>query len=742
MGNIACLKGSSTLKSRRLNESQDKKSVPIKSNYDSLSKSNHTTNQKVNANSNKSSKARSMKFNKNIIATNTKKKQSDSSTDVNLLSRFYKLIPDTVLNGVSFSKSIIDIITQKEPNSIVVASIGQQSLGKSYFLNTHFGTEFKKKEAGDIKKCTIDAEAFQLKNIYLMDYEGIDSNDNSTIREHYNLTLSLAFSDIILMHIMYKNLNEAYIERFAFSYWLAIKSLNKKKQKLPKFVLLLRESSFQNGINDQEINKRLKEYVGNFIGNVNERLNYFNSSIEELIRKDDQITDKDSFIEYNIPNLSDYAFKVFDYYPVYYDTMNFRYVLRKDSKYDTLNPYDVSYFVNYFNEIVKKVEDEMPSINEVEETKELENIEEIGNEVCNYLLNLEDCKKNIKQFFNGGSDKFRFYYDFCLEIELDNNYCCKTIGELITYIQETSKAILLIIEKEVKELEKVNKNLEEISKNITLNHFETIQASLSGIQDNFSKSKILNSLIKDAASNYNKYLGFNVSFNMNKKGWDDYSSLDQIFNENSDYLNYDNENYVVFLLEIILTYNGDDYENLIKNELIKINNVKKFFESLTYYDKVQEFYVENIERFKFRDFFMVIFLILKKRIMKMFKAERLWEENYVSREETQRKRMMINWRLLKSKIMNLIDVLGLNILSDFEQFFLEVQGYFDIYVNLLGAKAEKGYLKTHSFLYLLWCQELLHILQQVWGHTYLWLIKFKFFCMKFCICKIKIFFFI
>ena len=149
------------------------------------------------------------------------------------LTEIYAKFPDRSSDGITFIKHIIEIIMRKAPSSIVVASGGEQSLGKSYFLNQHFGANFEYKLSPDHGKMTIGANIYEIDNMCILDLEGFDSNDNSTERENQNITLSLAFSKIYLLHIPHSKLQSKFIERFSYSYWNAIRHLSKVDSPLP-----------------------------------------------------------------------------------------------------------------------------------------------------------------------------------------------------------------------------------------------------------------------------------------------------------------------------------------------------------------------------------------------------------------------------------------------------------------------------------------------------------------------------
>ena len=227
-----------------------------------------------------------------------------------------------------------------------------------------------------------------------------------------------------------------------------------------------------------------------------------------------------------------------------------------------------------------------------------------------------------------------------------------------------------------------------------IKHLEDTKSNLDTISDIDIKMKILMFLIKDAAFNYNKYLGFDINYDICKLLNSSFESLCDIRTRPFD---SSKENLVVFLLEIITNYSGSDYEDLINNEINKIKDIKKFFESLCYYDKVKEFYGNNFEKFKFKDFYVTIFLLLIYRINIMFDAEIKHKKNDIFIEETKRKLSNLGFDTMQRKIILLINELELGrYLQNFNNFWVKLKQFFKNYIDCIVLRAKYSYLKDKA----------------------------------------------
>ena len=113
-------------------------------------------------------------------------------------------------------------------------------------------------------------------------------------------------------------------------------------------------------------------------------------------------------------------------------------------------------------------------------------------------------------------------------------------------------------------------------------HLTFMYKILSLIFDRYGRMKILLCMILDAAYNYHINLGFIIPSNLiNSKtnSFEDSCKIAYEFNNNN------KVNLVVFVLNIILTYTGKNYDELLNNELNKISEVCSLYKTLCFYDK-------------------------------------------------------------------------------------------------------------------------------------------------------------
>ena len=427
-----------------------------------------------------------------------------------------------------------------------------------------------------------------------------------------------------------------------------------------------------------EINKNeLLKSINKFVDNVNEELKSYNSTIKtEILNakvgknekfKTDQ--EKVQYAEKYPPNLNKYGFKVDFYYLVHFNTMNNEYYLRDEA--GRVKDFDKNHFLNLLQS------------NALEKIKKLR----FGSNPVN--KNHEISENRIFDYFGNSNLYDTFYYDFCLKIEYDYMYEHTTIEEALKYCMSSRKVSNEILQAELKITETFDFIINEQNlKNLRKQHFSSLCKALDYITDEVLKNKNFRSLVKDSAYNYKRYLGFTVSFEIDH--FDILNSRD--FQDISDmYINYTNkneENMVVFILEIILMYRGEDYNNLIQNEFSKLEKIKNYFKSLYYYDLLKEYYINNFESYKFRDFFLLIFSILNSRIKRLLSVDHDKNE-VICLHEYEKTFSEAYWNLMKSKIVKLIELLELNsiefydsskdFLAYFNDFYTLVQQYFTDY---------------------------------------------------------------
>ena len=381
------------------------------------------------------------------------------------LKNIYDRFQSRSLDGVSFCWVVINLILGKKPSSIVIASGGEQSLGKSYFLNQHFGCKFAFKETVDHGKMTMNANSFEVDDLCILDLEGIDSSDNSTDRENQNITLSLAFSDIYMLHIPHNKLQSKIIERFSYSYWHAIKILGKVNKSLPKIFILIRDPSISLTKDDKENFKNIQNSIIKFEAQVNLKLEEYNESIIKYITQDQSFKTMSTELKNNLikrctPNIHRYKFKVAGFHPVFYNSQNQVYINRKNNSYVEFDPRE---FRNKLNPFIKEIE----KANSLKQRNRNEQIlrDSVYDEALSQKMGLNKIIKNELITFFGGEEVSKYFLtDFCIEMELDHNLSYKTFDEY--------KNSLIIMEKYIEvaknnEIDSLKRIKHDTSKNFS-----------------------------------------------------------------------------------------------------------------------------------------------------------------------------------------------------------------------------------------------------------------------------------
>ena len=102
-----------------------------------------------------------------------------------------------------------EILNEINPNLPIIASIGKQSQGKSFFLGRLFKTDIINKHNQYVQQGTKILYHKAFNNFVLLDMEGIESNLGNSERDTLNFSLNFAISDIILLHISQETLENS-----------------------------------------------------------------------------------------------------------------------------------------------------------------------------------------------------------------------------------------------------------------------------------------------------------------------------------------------------------------------------------------------------------------------------------------------------------------------------------------------------------------------------------------------------
>ncbi|OMJ91043.1 hypothetical protein SteCoe_6510 [Stentor coeruleus] len=177
-------------------------------------------------------------------------------------------------NLETFKDDLIDKIT-KSRELPILASIGKQSKGKSFFLG-HFLNDpsLPNKHGKLIQKGTLNLFAKSYLNLgfTLFDMEGLESEENDSKRDSFNFCSVFAISDIIILNISHDDLeNQIFIDTFSFNYWrYCMTSINLKQRKL-YIILCIRDPRWS----DESIKvlDSYKKLVEEFCKTVNLKIN-------------------------------------------------------------------------------------------------------------------------------------------------------------------------------------------------------------------------------------------------------------------------------------------------------------------------------------------------------------------------------------------------------------------------------------------------------------------------------------
>lgn len=135
----------------------------------------------------------------------------------------------------------------------IVASIGKQSKGKSYFMGKVFGENIPNKHGMCVDKGTDILFWVRCRNFLLLDMEGLEGKKGTEERDMLNFVVSFTLANVVLLHISHDDLeNSTFIENFSYGFWQSSILSCKLNATAPKIILLIR---------DPRISKECKETV-------------------------------------------------------------------------------------------------------------------------------------------------------------------------------------------------------------------------------------------------------------------------------------------------------------------------------------------------------------------------------------------------------------------------------------------------------------------------------------------------
>ena len=309
-----------------------------------------------------------------------------------------------------------------------------------------------------------------------------------------------------------------------------------------------------------------------------------------------------------------------------------------------------------------------------------------------FISNIPFENELMKYFFDGNITKM-IINQYRTEIDTDSNYHYETREQF----EETAKYLETIINsikiKDKETLQQLNSNEDDSLKIINgLSH--NLEKEFSNIHSMSTKVKILQALIIDSAFNYKKYLGITFSASIIK------TSLCGEISQNMNYLidmNYKNDEHENLLFNIIQIMINAPSENLIiEHELEKIRKARDMFGGLIYFEKLKEFYDEKLLKPYVHFFYSLIYILIKKRIKKLFSLEIELNESWIDIDEYSRKFNSIGWIQIKNHLENLITHLEIVKKAEFKIFFEYIQRYFKNYIKILLLRIKGNLYPTNS----------------------------------------------
>lgn len=141
-----------------------------------------------------------------------------------------------------FKEKIDEMLRKNDCKLPIVASIGKQSKGKSYFMGKLFGGDIPNKHNQFVEKGTDVFYIKTCKNFLLLDMEGLEGKEGTTERDMLNFAITYALSSIFILHISQEDLeNSVFIESFSYYFWHASKLSLKFNPAKPKILLMIRD---------------------------------------------------------------------------------------------------------------------------------------------------------------------------------------------------------------------------------------------------------------------------------------------------------------------------------------------------------------------------------------------------------------------------------------------------------------------------------------------------------------------
>ncbi|OMJ88973.1 hypothetical protein SteCoe_8984 [Stentor coeruleus] len=495
----------------------------------------------------------------------------------------------------SFKENLIQVL-QSSGHKPILASIGKQSKGKSYFLG-HFldDGEIPNKQNSHCSKGTHEffSKSYNNYGFTLLDMEGFESMHSNTSRDSFNFCSVFTISEVLIMNISHEDLeNQAFLDSFALNYWRYCKSAIKHRKKPLIIILAIRDPRFAD-----EFIKVLKAYddlVKGFTEEINSRMKSFTdefiSEIRPLLINDD-VKEADIKIANEIickinEDMGKYKFAIDMHFVVFFS----KGFGKGKSKYFEL----------------KKIDEENVQF---EESK-FDSILVYIQQKCQEIVYMRNAESNYTSDTNDTNEPEIIYKLKMMikEEEKRNSSKVNAIREI--YVEACYDPMMRFPNKEgflrsIGGYYRIHSNVEKINESVTKQLFKNLE-NTTKCRELMNEHKIkINEMmnnaglwqIKEVLISYLKYLSAKC-----------YCETLKLRNENPERPAYQ-------YLIMILKFSG--CENIINHQINEISKRKKMFSSLSFYDAdfdniIKHLYPKNV--YLFESLFQVYLKFIEESI--------------------------------------------------------------------------------------------------------------------------------
>ena len=181
-----------------------------------------------------------------------------------------------------FKQHYISVLDQTDPNIPIIASIGKQSHGKSFFLSKLLSANIPHKHNQCIDKGTNILYHQSFNNFLLLDMEGMEGDAGNSERDILNFSSSFAIADILLLHISQEELeNSQYKESLSYVIWNSLKIAMKFNLNMPEIIILIRDPRI--AAKNEETIEYYNKLIKQFEGSINEVVEGYEKKLIEVI---------------------------------------------------------------------------------------------------------------------------------------------------------------------------------------------------------------------------------------------------------------------------------------------------------------------------------------------------------------------------------------------------------------------------------------------------------------------------